>query len=119
MDAILIMTDIHYNSGTVSFQHNVNSRTIFGFHVMVEKSIHAVQLWRRSSPKRAWIVTFVSAHDLYELILKKNIPNERTPEIKGNRKYRLFAASEFHAWKELLRLKINPELVESVEMLNP
>lgn len=69
--------------------------------------------------KRAFIITFSSAHVLYELIVKLNLPNEKTPQVRGNRKYRMFAETEFHACKEMLRMKVDPGMIESIDRLNP
>jgi hypothetical protein len=55
----------------------------------------------KPSRPRAFIVRFAKAQDLYDLILKLKLPNEKTPIVKSNRDYRTFAKSEFHAYKEI------------------
>jgi hypothetical protein len=113
------MTEIHHNSGTVMFNYTVNSKTRFGFRTIREKSIHPRPAFRSHSLKDiAFIVTFKSAQDLYELIWKTKLPLERCAEVKGNRQFRLMVPSEFHAWKELRRLKVSPEMVEDVYQMN-
>jgi hypothetical protein len=113
------MTEIHFNSGTVMFNHALHSKTVFGYRHMREASVHPMAPWRSIVlKKRAFIVKFVSAQDLYDLIWKKKLPNERTAEVKGNRLFRIMAASELHVWKELRALKVTPEMVEDVYQMN-
>lgn len=101
------------------FNHSVEEIFRFGRFYGREKSIHPRAPWRsKALIKRAFIVKFASAQDLYDLIWKKKLPNERTAEIKGNREFRIMAASELHAWKELRALKVTPEMVEDVYQMN-
>lgn len=113
------MTDIHFNSATVMFNHVIHSKIVFGYKRTREPSVHPMAPWRSHAlKKRAFIVEFASAQDLYDLIWRKRLPNERTAEIKGNREFRIMAASELHAWKELRALKVMPEMVEDVYQMN-
>lgn len=76
------------------------------------------KILKRKVP-RAFIVQFAKTQDLIDLILKLNLPNERTASVKNNRDYRVFATSEFNAIKKIKEHGIPVSKLSGVYKLNP
>jgi hypothetical protein len=83
---------------------------------MIPINVHfdRLHILRKKFFKRAFIVRFRHTADLIELVLKLKLPNQKTVEVKGNREYRIFAESEFHACREVLKMGVKPETIESI-----
>ena len=55
---------------------------------------------RVALPKeRAWLFIFDDSHDLYEVARSRGL-SQRDASVKSNKVFRIFAASEFHAFQQ-------------------
>lgn len=56
--------------------------------------------YRQKLPRlRAWLFMFDDSHDLYEVARQRGL-SQRHASVKGNKVFRVFAASEMHAFQQ-------------------